>query len=365
MLDPLFKAIAWLLSGFYSVAPDLGVSIILLTIVIMLLLYPLTAKASRSMISMQRIAPEVKKLQAKFKGDRQKLNEETMKLYQANKINPLGGCLPLVLQAPIFISLFSVLRNTWKYVPTSSGLYHDLCGGADVLRKACEKAGPTDLGFISVDFLDLSKSATDRHGDVLSALPYWALVVAVIVLGYLQTRQAQKRAPSVNRQMGMVLRFLPVVFGIISVSFPSGVVLYWFVSSLWRLGQQEVIFRHYGSATTTGSREHKLRHRVSPSAPIEVPGAERTGAEDTPTRPGGGTGAAWSDRSRPARGATGPGASPARAERGLRGLLQLPPPTPGNDGGARPGTTGSPSPPSSAAPKPAQARRRNRKKRKR
>src|SRR5574341_1321945 len=119
-LNPLFEAIGWLLALFYSVVPNLGVSIILLTFTIMLILYPLTAKQAKSMIAMQRVQPEVKKLQAKYKGDRQKLNEEMMKFYQENKINPLAGCLPLLVQLPIFFSLFRVLRDPEKYVPTHS-----------------------------------------------------------------------------------------------------------------------------------------------------------------------------------------------------------------------------------------------------
>src|SRR4029077_17965453 len=134
VLGPIFDAIAWLLSVFYSVIPNLGIAIILLTIVIMLLLYPLTAKQAKSMIAMQRLQPEIKKLQAKYKGDRQKLNEETMKFYQENKINPLAGCLPLLVQMPILIALVGVLRIAYNYVPTTSRLYTDLCTGLGSLK---------------------------------------------------------------------------------------------------------------------------------------------------------------------------------------------------------------------------------------
>src|SRR5438445_6632130 len=132
MFDPFLKAIAWVLAQIYSVVPDLGVSIIVLTLLIMLLLYPLTAKQAKSMIAMQRVQPEIKKLQAKYKGDRQKMNEELMKFYQEHKINPLAGCLPLLVQMPLLISFFGVLRNAYKYVPTSSKLYHAFCSGLTV-----------------------------------------------------------------------------------------------------------------------------------------------------------------------------------------------------------------------------------------
>src|ERR1700704_415990 len=123
MLDPLYNAFGAVLAFFYAIIPNEGVAIILLTITVMLVLFPLTAKSARSMLAMQRLQPEIKKLQAKHKGDRQKLNEEMMKLYQEHKVNPLGGCLPLILQMPVFIALFHVLRNPEGSVPKSSALY--------------------------------------------------------------------------------------------------------------------------------------------------------------------------------------------------------------------------------------------------
>ncbi|HEY8770862.1 MAG TPA: membrane protein insertase YidC, partial [Thermoleophilaceae bacterium] len=111
LFDPIYNALGAVLAFFYSLVPNLGVAIILMTFAVMLVLYPLTAKQAKSMLAMQRVQPEIKKLQAKYKGDRQKLNEEVMKFYQENKINPLAGCLPLVVQLPIFFALFRVLRD--------------------------------------------------------------------------------------------------------------------------------------------------------------------------------------------------------------------------------------------------------------
>ncbi len=125
------------------------------------------------MIAMQRVQPEIKKLQAKYKGDRQKLNEEMMKLYQENKINPLAGCLPLVLQLPIFFALFRVLRDSYKYVPLDSNLFADLCrksnGVVSKTADACGKGtGVNHLKFLGID---LSKAATDSHSSAWVALP--------------------------------------------------------------------------------------------------------------------------------------------------------------------------------------------------
>src|SRR6266487_1682126 len=122
----------------------------------MLALFPLTAKQARSMIAMQKVQPEIKRLQQKYKGDKQKQNEEILKFYQENKINPLAGCLPLVMQFPIFISLFHVLRSVQTNVPKDgkfNRLYNDICKPVTAGAK-CQKH-PTGLHFLG---MDLSKS---------------------------------------------------------------------------------------------------------------------------------------------------------------------------------------------------------------
>src|SRR5260370_42643790 len=110
IVDRIYNFFGSILAFFYGLVPNLGVSIIMLTLVVMLALFPLTAKQAKSMMAMQRAQPEIKKLQAKYKGDRQKLNEEMMKYYQENKINPLAGCLPLLVQMPTFSALCRALR---------------------------------------------------------------------------------------------------------------------------------------------------------------------------------------------------------------------------------------------------------------
>src|SRR4051812_40727672 len=138
--DPIYNFFGAILAFFYGLIPNLGVSIILLTVAVMLALFPLTAKQAKAMLAMQRAQPEIKKLQAKYKGDRQKLNEELMKFYQENKINPLAGCLPLVVQLPIFFALYRVMREPYKHIPTGSDLYAAFCTNANgkvVNQAAC------------------------------------------------------------------------------------------------------------------------------------------------------------------------------------------------------------------------------------
>src|SRR2546425_8065609 len=136
----MFDVFGRLLVWFYDVAHSYGWSIVLLTVAVRLVLFPLTAKQAQSMQAMQKVQPELKRLQQKYKGDRQKLNEEMMKFYKEHQINPLAGCLPLILQMPLFIVLYRLIhdltprsrgaaalaRYAPKHIPKSSDLFHAL-----------------------------------------------------------------------------------------------------------------------------------------------------------------------------------------------------------------------------------------------
>jgi YidC/Oxa1 family membrane protein insertase len=246
VLNPIYKAIGYLLAVAYSVVPahNLGLAIILLTCVVMLALFPLTAKQARSMISMQKVQPEIKRLQQKYKNDKQKQNEEILKFYQENKINPLAGCLPLVMQFPIFISLFHVLRSVQTNVPkvgSFSRLYTDICGP----KIAKCQAHPTGLKFLG---MDLSKSLWNvRASSILTVLPYVISILLIIASGWYQARQTMARQQSnvnaspVNSQMQFMTKVFPIVFGVLSLRFASGLVVYWVTSNIWRIGQQHLV----------------------------------------------------------------------------------------------------------------------------
>jgi len=243
IFDPVYNFFGAILAFFYGIIPNLGVSIILLTVLVMLVMFPLTAKQAKSMMAMQRAQPEIKKLQAKYKNDRAKLNEEMMKFYQENKINPLAGCLPLLVQMPVFLALFRVMRDPYKHIPKSSDLYAAFCTGPQgkLHTVDCNVPGlklPNPQYFLG---MDLSQHATAVTGGFLDALPYFILVGLVVITGFLQARQSRRNAPNMNSQMAIVTSVLPVAFGLFSLQFPAGLVLYFLVSNLWRLGQQEII----------------------------------------------------------------------------------------------------------------------------
>ena len=186
----LLQGLGWLLAFFYSIIPDYGIGIILLTIVISLLLFPLTLKQTRSMKAMQEIQPEVKRLQKELKGDREELNKQLMALYQERGVNPAAGCLPLIAQMPIWFALFRVLRlnvvdgqlDPDHLIPTDDGSLGNL--GRALLD------GKTN--FLGMDLLDSPSNAVSRG--IVEALPYLILVALVIVFGYYQ--QLQTDAPS-------------------------------------------------------------------------------------------------------------------------------------------------------------------------
>ena len=117
----MFEAPAWLLSWFYSITHSYAGSIALIAVVVMALITPLTLKSTKGMLEMQRLAPEMRKLQHQYRGDRQKLNEEMMKLYQEHKVNPMSSCLPLLAQMPVFIIMFRILHGlTYKPIGTAA-----------------------------------------------------------------------------------------------------------------------------------------------------------------------------------------------------------------------------------------------------
>ena len=236
ILDPIYSAMGSVLAFFYSVIASYGVAIALLTVTVRIFLIPLTTKQVKSQQAMQRIQPELKRLQAKYKNDRQKLNEEMMKFYKENKVNPLAGCLPILLQAPLFIVLYRLILDLSddggpKHVPSDSKLYTSLL----------ESGGE----MVSWGF-DLAKAASSVSG-FGNAFPYYLLIAITVGTGYFQQRQMTSRMPKdgMNQQMQMVAKIFPVIIGFVSLSVPAGVVVYFIVSNLWQIGQQAVTFKLY------------------------------------------------------------------------------------------------------------------------
>jgi YidC/Oxa1 family membrane protein insertase len=293
-LDPLYRVIGYLLALFYVPFHSLGIAIILLTLVIMLVQFPLTAKQARSMIQMQRVQPEIKKIQAKYKDDKAKQNEELLKFYQENKINPLAGCLPLVVTIPIGIAVFRTFSEGLQHHLPQSGtlgkLYVNVCGGhvnTDDCGKAISKHTPEAMRFLG---MSLNRSASQISG-FPDVLPYYVLVGLVVLTGWYQVRQTQARqlqtgnaAP--NAQMQAMTKIFPVIFGLITLGINAAATTYFVVSNVWRIGQQHlVIGKMYDQAIAAGDLKPSAESKKPPNDPPKEAGGNGAPPKGKPNPP--------------------------------------------------------------------------------
>jgi YidC/Oxa1 family membrane protein insertase len=247
LFQPIFHLFGWILAFFYRFVPNYGVAIILLTVVIMGALTPFTIKSTKSMQAMTRLQPEIKKLQQKYKGpeNRQLLNEEMMKLYKEEGANPLGGCLPVLLQAPFLFILYSVIKGLAnvvhhgktlvaqpRYIPQSSTMYHNLVASH---------------GQIKVFGMDLNLKVFSAHSSWLAQIPFIAFVAVAVGLQYFQMAQLNNRSRKTGQampaQQQMIQRFMPIFFAYFYIIIPAAVVLYMIVSTGIRIITQDLMFR--------------------------------------------------------------------------------------------------------------------------
>ena len=261
MFNVFFTLLAQVMAFFYDLVPSYGFTIIALTLVVMVILTPLTLKGTRSMMMMQQLQPEMKKLQTQYKDDRQKLNEELMKFYKENNINPVGGCLPLLVQMPVFIVLYNVLRGLTQRVPVFDPGWVSGQIGTGVSTSVPPPAAfdPAYLDHSTslyqslsqtsvMDFAGMNLAASCSEAlsqGIVHALPYIALIIIVGATGFIQQKQIQGRmtGDQVNPQQQMIMKIMPVFLPVISFGLPAGLVLYFAVSNLYRIGQQWFISR--------------------------------------------------------------------------------------------------------------------------
>jgi YidC/Oxa1 family membrane protein insertase len=241
IFQPLIDVFESVLKFFHdSVGVGWGMSIICLTIVVRAALIPLTLRQFKSMQALQRLAPEIKALQAKYKDDRQKLNQEMMKFYQENKVNPFGSCLPLLLQLPVFLSLFYMLRKDLKL---------DICG--DALARHFHVATAHDLSNKVIQNTPCDKVAHDAGNFLfipdLTDKATGAVLVTLIVL-YIGSQLASSLLMSVtaDRNQRMLMIGLPFLFTAFIINFPAGLIVYWITTNLWTVVQQYIVRRTVG-----------------------------------------------------------------------------------------------------------------------
>jgi YidC/Oxa1 family membrane protein insertase len=263
MLDGLFEIVSGTLNFFYTLIPNYAIAIALLTCVVMIITTPLTLKGTRSMIEMQRLQPEIRRLQVQYKDDRQKLNEELMAFYKEHEINPVGGCLPLLIQAPVFSILFYVVRgltNPAKFVAVQKIIQADYSqyvhGGVTVVTegfqpKYLHSSDELYQALLGQDHMnafgvDLSQSAAQALGEgFLHALPYIFLVAIIAFLSWYQQKQIMGRnaGTEVTQQQQLMMRIGPLMYVFFAFVSPAAIGIYFLVSTLWRVGQQYYITR--------------------------------------------------------------------------------------------------------------------------
>ncbi|MEK7424700.1 MAG: YidC/Oxa1 family membrane protein insertase [Actinomycetota bacterium] len=277
----LFEGPAWLLAKFYDFTSNYILAISLIAAVVMLITAPLQLKATKGMLEMQRLQPELRKLQQEHRGDRQKLNEEMMKLYQEHKVNPLASCFPLLMQFPVFIIMFRVLHGLTRevtcgvadlspgalnlcvdrpagtkvfypdYVATDTAIYKSLAGKSEMLAWG----------------LDLAKRPFEVIGESFGqGLIYALLVIALGALYFVQQKMVAARAsvsPSMSPAQQKIMQYLPVVFAVFLVFYLTGLVIYYMAQAIIRIGLQWYITkRFYHGDESLGQQAMKAGERA-------------------------------------------------------------------------------------------------------
>jgi YidC/Oxa1 family membrane protein insertase len=295
--SPLISAFEAILVFIHELAPALswGWAIVGLTVVVRAVLVPLTFRQLKSMQEMQRLAPQISALKEKYKDDKQRQQQEIMNFYRENKINPLASCLPLLLQIPVFISLFYMLRTDLKkhicgkalgvhYVAqVHAGHFHGTLNDY-ISKTSCNTVAPGSAKFLFIP--DITARATGI-----------ALAVLIVVYVGSQVASTLVATATADPNQRRLMLALPVIFVIILYRYPAGLLVYWITTNLWTIGQQLAIRRYMG-------------------APPPMPGKGASGAGPS------------TDGKAPAPRGTGPKGEPALAGVGARTGTSAPPPRP-------------------------------------
>ena len=283
----LLNGVGWVVAQIYNVVPNYGVTIILLTVLIRVVLLPLGIRQVRSMQHMQVVQPKVKQLQQKYKGNKQKQQEEIMKLYKEYGVNPFSGCWPVLLQFPILIAMYSVLRFPQHpvHIPVDSELYTAIVtaqvpqvapDGEPIVSQAqideLDLPGP-DAGttFLGMNLLCSAINAgkpdaaladnrtvngvrleypVDCGTKPIERVPYYVFAALMFGTTFFQQRQMQKASPpgASSGQQQALMKVMPILFGVFGIFFPAGLVVYWTTSNGWQIGQQYFMLKNRPTA---------------------------------------------------------------------------------------------------------------------
>ena len=291
IMQPLYWVVSGLMVLFHKLwSPLLGadsgwtwtLTIVSLTVVIRTLLIPLFVKQIRSSRNMQLLQPKVRELQKKYGHDRERLGQETMKLYKETGTNPLASCMPLLLQSPIFIALFRVLDGAAREIPRGTWLKDT----PDLLTSLHEA---TIFGArISDKFLPFNGTITSIH--ILTVILI-LLMTATLFVTQLQLMRKNMPPEALTgpfaQQQKMMLYLVPLIFAVGGVNFPVGVLIYWLTSNLWTMGQQFYVIRRNPAPGTPAydAWEERRRAKGKSVSKDKEPEPEPTPAAAAPNKP--------------------------------------------------------------------------------
>jgi YidC/Oxa1 family membrane protein insertase len=251
MFDWLFNGVGWLIAWIYSWSNDYSIAIGAMAVLVMIVITPLTLKSTRGMLEMQRLQPELRRLQIEFKGDRQGMNEAMMKLYQEHKVNPLASCLPLLAQMPVFIIMFRLLTGLTNKPEGSAGFEPlHLDKGSELYQSL---AGKTEMRSIGLDLAVHPINVMQEN--FARGLVYGGLVAGLALLYFVQQRMVASRtvSPTMSASQQKILQYMPVAFAVFQIVLPTGLIVYYVVQAVVRIGQQAYITkRFYGSDDSIG-----------------------------------------------------------------------------------------------------------------
>jgi YidC/Oxa1 family membrane protein insertase len=331
ILNPLYRAVSAIIVAIHAMltpifGADSGVtwalSIVLLTVAMRIVLIPVFVKQVRSQRAMQVLQPKMKELQEKYKNDKERLNQEMMALWKEHGANPFSGCLPLLLQLPIFFALFHTLRELKPNVAgcndaANSACYHAVNGFSATLIASAAQAKIFGVP-ISATFRS-SASYLEQLGSSQTATRTLCLVMTLLMAAttFISQRQIMARSgPAANAQMAqtqkIMLYIFPAFMLLYGFEFPVGVLLYWLTTNFWSMGQQRIILRRMDLQTAA----------AGPGAP--PPAGPPPGAKPKPPPPA---------QAKPAKPVGQPRPAPAGGDIALPPGGAIPPGTPG------PGTT--------------------------
>lgn len=300
IIGPFANVFGWVLAGCYSFTHSYAWSIVLLTLATMVIVFPLTRAGTRSMMRMQLLQPEMMKIRNKYKPSagmsaeerqaaRLKLNEEMMALYRENGVNPTGGCLPMFIQFPIFIVLYDVIRGMTHEVTKGKGKLAHAVLQPQYIPKRTQLYHAVITSHSHLDSFGVNLANSVRTpGPLTNKIPYIVIILIAVVLQYVSIWQITNRNPSAaqaNPQMQAVQKFMPLIFVFLYIVLPAGVGVYFIVSSLFRVAQQEYMYKHDPKIVEIAAsvREMHKKNPIPASAKPSLRGQRPATARPSPT----------------------------------------------------------------------------------